>query len=198
MVSQQDGSAAAQTVSFDDLLSPVALRPAFQPIVDLAEGHVVGFEALARWPGVPDATPDRMFAEAHALGRTAELDWACRLAALRTALDSGLDPACTLFLNVEPSSIGHAWPAGADEVLTSAQGHFRIMLELTERALFVDPAKLVATVDMARRRGWGIALDDVGADRASLALLPFIEPDVIKLDLSLIQQRHRAPRRPRS
>ena len=40
-----------------------------------------------------------------------------------------------------------------------------------------------------RGRGWGIALDDVGAERASLALLPFIRPDVIKLDLGLVQGR---------
>ena len=37
--------------------------------------------------------------------------------------------------------------------------------------------------------GIGIALDDVGADRRSLALMPFLRPDVVKLDLRLVQDR---------
>jgi hypothetical protein len=69
-------------------------------------------------------------------------------------------------------------------------GRVRIMLELTERALFTQPAELMRTILAARRRGWGVALDDVGGDPASLAMLPFVDPDVIKLDLSLI---HRTP-----
>ena len=53
--------------------------------------------------------------------------------------------------------------------------------------------------------GIGIALDDVGADRRSLALMPFLRPDVVKLDLRLVQDRpskqvaevHNAVQRPR-
>jgi hypothetical protein len=44
-------------------------------------------------------------------------------------------------------------------------------------------------VDWARQQGWGIALDDVGAEPASLALLPFLAPDVVKLDMTLVRQR---------
>ena len=40
-----------------------------------------------------------------------------------------------------------------------------------------------------RRAGWKVALDDVGADSASLALMPFLRPEVVKLDLRLVQQR---------
>jgi len=173
--------------SFEDLLLPGVLVPAFQPIMDLLTGSVVGYEALARWPGLPAATPDRVFREAHRIGRVADLDWACRLAALRTAMDSGMPADRTLFVNVEPASVGRPAPEHAACVLTAAQGRLRIMLELTERALFTHPAELMRTVGAARDRGWGIALDDVGANPASLAMLPFVSPDVIKLDLSLIQ-----------
>lgn len=173
--------------SFEDLLLPGVLVPAFQPIMDLLTGSVVGYEALARWPGLPGATPDRVFREAHRIGRVADLDWACRLAALRTAMDSGMPADRTLFVNVEPASVGRPAPEHAACVLTAAQGRLRIMLELTERALFTHPAELMRTVGAARDRGWGIALDDVGANPASLAMLPFVSPDVIKLDLSLIQ-----------
>ncbi|HEY0934067.1 MAG TPA: EAL domain-containing protein, partial [Trebonia sp.] len=65
----------------------------------------------------------------------------------------------------------------------------RVIAELTERSLTADPVQLLDLVARVRCRGWGIALDDVGADRNSLALLPFLRPDVIKLDLRLIQDR---------
>lgn len=142
---------------------------------------------MRRWPGIVGATPDRVFGEAHRTGRVVELDWACRLAALHTAMDSGMPGDRTLFVNVKPGSVGLPAPLAAAAVIAAAQDRFRVMLELTERALFTHPAELMRTVRAARDLGWGIALDDVGADPASLAMLPFVAPDVIKLDLSLIQ-----------
>jgi hypothetical protein len=61
------------------------------------------------------------------------------------------------------------------------------MTEITERAMTVRPAELLSTAGGIRDAGWGIALDDVGAEPASLALMPFLDPDVVKLDLRLIQ-----------
>jgi hypothetical protein len=66
---------------------------------------------------------------------------------------------------------------------------FQVVVELTERALIAEPIELLKLVARVRARGWGIALDDVGADRDSLALLPLLQPDVIKLDLRLVQER---------
>jgi len=63
------------------------------------------------------------------------------------------------------------------------------VLEITERALTNRPAELSLEVAEHRSAGRGIALDDIGADVRSLALLPLIEPDVIKLDLRLVQDR---------
>jgi len=39
-----------------------------------------------------------------------------------------------------------------------------------------------------RSRGWGFALDDVGADWRSVALMPFLRPDLVKLDMRLVQE----------
>jgi EAL domain-containing protein (putative c-di-GMP-specific phosphodiesterase class I) len=52
-----------------------------------------------------------------------------------------------------------------------------------------DPARLLATVAQAGQAGWEVALDDVGAAPAGLAVLPFVRPDVIKLDMRLLQGR---------
>ena len=49
-------------------------------------------------------------------------------------------------------------------------------MEFTERALTRDPAELLRTVARVRELGYGVAVDDVGADPASLALLPLIRP----------------------
>jgi EAL domain-containing protein (putative c-di-GMP-specific phosphodiesterase class I) len=174
---------------FDRFVAPDELKPAFQPIVDLDTGEVVAFEALARWPDAHGATPDAVFAAARRNGRTAELDWACRLAAMQEALARKLGREHMLFLNVEPAALATPAPAGAELVVAAARRDLRVMLELTERALTMHPAELLQLVGWARQCGWSIALDDVGAAPESLALLPFLAPDVIKLDVSLVTQR---------
>lgn len=183
---------AEAVLDFDRFLARGELQPAYQPIVDLTNGDVVGFEALARWPNLAGATPDLVFAAAERNGRTIELDWACRLAAANDALAFGLGRQHVLFVNVEPESLATAPPLGAQTSVAAVQAGLRMMLELTERSLAAHPAELLGTVDWARAHGWGIALDDVGSAPESLALLPFLAPDVIKLDISLVTRRPNA------
>ena len=180
---------AATELDFDQVLVAGELCPAYQPIVDLTNGDVVAYEALARWPDIDGATPDIVFAAARVNGRTLDLDWACRLAALDGALSFGLGRRQVLFMNVEPETLGTPPPPEAAPAIAAAQSKLRVMIELTERSLASHPAELLRVVDWARENGWGIALDDVGAEPASLALLPFLAPDVIKLDITLVTQR---------
>src|SRR4051812_7087976 len=132
--------------------------------------------------------PDRLFGAARASGRLAQLDRLCQHRALEAALDGGLAAPFGLFVNVEPAAVG---PIGLpDSLLTAVRERgLRLVIELTERALTADPARLLALADWARSLGWGVALDDVGADPASLALMPFLRPDIVKLDLRIVQQR---------
>lgn len=175
-------------VDVDRLLAPSELKPAYQPIVDIARGEVVAFEALARWPDL-GVSPDVAFAAARHAGRVVELDWACRMAAIDGALQQGLGREIALFVNVEPSALGTRQPAGANRTLHAATSELRVVLELTERSLAMRPAELLRLVEWARAHRWGIALDDVGALPESLALLPFLSPDVIKLDMTLVTRR---------
>ena len=181
------GTAVARAV-IDLALDAELLVPAFQPIVELQSGDVVGYEALARWEA-PGLGPGTAFDAARAAGRLAELDWACRLAALRAALDADLGAGHSLFVNVEPETLGAPPPPAARAVLDEAARRLRVVVEFTERALTHRPADLLRVIDRVRGMGWGVALDDVGAAPESLALLPFVAPDVIKLDLSLVQRR---------
>jgi EAL domain-containing protein (putative c-di-GMP-specific phosphodiesterase class I) len=182
-------TALAEDIDLDRCLSSKEIQPAFQPIVDISSNQVVGFEALARWPNLPGTSPDVVFAAARRAGRIVELDWACRLAALNGALAQGLGREQMLFVNVEPDTLGTPVPEGAEATLVAAQRELRVMLELTERSLARRPADLLRLVTWARRNGCGIALDDVGVEPESLALLPFLAPDVIKLDMTLVRNR---------
>ncbi len=158
-----------------------------QPIIDLDTAATVGYEALAR--GNDGRRPAELFATAAAEGRIAELDWECRRAALHGALDAGFAAPLTLFVNAEPSTLLSTAPPGFAALVSRARSALPLMLEITERDLAGSPADLMASLLAARRQGWGVAIDDVGAVDTSLALLPILRPDVIKLDLRLVQQR---------
>ncbi|GAB3681607.1 diguanylate cyclase domain-containing protein [Angustibacter aerolatus] len=169
----------------EQVLADQRLRTVFQPLVDLDSGAVVGYEALTRGPaGTALETPDRLFAAARRHRRLKDLDVACRTTALRTASEAGLTRPFTLFVNAEPEALDGWRPAAEHEALG-----FNIVVELTERELTARPAQLLQAVARVRELGWGVALDDVGADPASLALLPLVRPDVVKLDLRLVQDR---------
>jgi EAL domain-containing protein (putative c-di-GMP-specific phosphodiesterase class I) len=164
------------------------VRSAYQPIVDLDSGAVVAVEALARGPEGPLHMPAELFPAAAAEGLSTELEWACRAAALRGADAEGLPSGVALFVNVEPSQLGSPPPPTLRELEEKVRLHAHVVLELTERELVRRPAEVLRAVYAARAMGWGIALDDVGAEAASLALMPVVRPDVVKLDMSLIHQ----------
>ena len=127
-----------------------------------------------------------LFAAARAVGREAELDWVCRAVAFRTALEAGLDRSITLFVNVEPVALRTPCPPDLLGVVDRARTRLRVVTEMTERAIAADPSALLAATAGSRAAGWGVALDDVGADPLSLALMPFVHPDVVKLDMGLL------------
>ncbi|GHJ47776.1 hypothetical protein Cs7R123_51180 [Catellatospora sp. TT07R-123] len=171
-----------------DIIENCDVRPVFQPIVSLRTGTTVAYEALARGPaGTPLESPDALFALAAATGRTAELDWTCRIAALRAALGAGLTCRLPLFVNAEPATVRTPPPAALRRDLIAAAQRLRIVVELTERKLISDPDGLLLAVRDIRARGMLIALDDIGADPASLQAMRAIAPEVLKVDRSVVQ-----------
>ena len=177
--------------ALDEVISERSVVSLYQPIFDISDKDdrpVVAYEALARGPkGSAVEYPDKLFGTARAVGRLAELDWVCRAAAVQGAMDAGLKAPYTLFCNMEPEAIDAPPPFDLRDTWERAKTEVRVMTEITERAMTVRPAELLSTAGGIRDAGWGIALDDVGAEPASLALMPFLDPDVIKLDLRLIQ-----------
>ncbi|MEA2312495.1 MAG: hypothetical protein QOE28_2463 [Solirubrobacteraceae bacterium] len=167
---------------------PLDIEPVYQPIVDLRDDSVVGYEALARGRasgGAAGASPEALFAAAREQGRVGELDRACREAALEGADAAGLGAPFALFVNADAGAL-------EDDVPGTPHAGYTLVMEVTERALTERPEPLLRALTELRRAGWGVALDDVGGDSRSLALMPVLYPDVIKLDLRLLRDRAEA------
>lgn len=178
-------AAGGEGPQFDEILRERLVRPVYQPILDLDRDVVVGYESLARGPLGGLHTPAALFTAARAAGRVGALDWLCREQAVAGARAGGMRHPLSLFVNAEPAALLEEHED--DEERWSSFADIRCYAELTERDLAASPATLLRAVEHVRANDWGVAIDDIGTDPASLALLPLIQPDVIKLDLSLTQ-----------
>jgi EAL domain-containing protein (putative c-di-GMP-specific phosphodiesterase class I) len=179
--------------SIGEVIDTRAVTTVFQPIVRLdgrpgERAEIVGMEALSRGPRhTPWETPAALFAAAREAGRHAELDWVCRAGAYRSAVDHELPDGVTLFVNAEPATFGTPCPPDLAETLLAAQLRLRVVTDLPERSIADDPLAVLAAGSACRNAGGGVALDDVGADPGSLALLTLLHPDVVKVDLRLAE-----------
>jgi EAL domain-containing protein (putative c-di-GMP-specific phosphodiesterase class I) len=170
-------------------LHPDALAIQYQPIFDLEGRERQGMEALARFSPEPYRTPDVWFAEAWEVGLGIDLE----VAAIRTAIEilDELPEQEFLALNISPatacsSRLGEVLPPGS---------HRRIVLEVTEHAPVDDYDHLASCLEPYRQAGLRLAIDDAGAGYASLHHTLRLDPDIIKLDMSLTRDLHQDSRR---
>jgi EAL domain-containing protein (putative c-di-GMP-specific phosphodiesterase class I) len=175
---------AVQEVIMGRLLTPV-----FQPIVDLRTGRVLGFEGLIRPdPSGPLSDTGTLFAAAAMAGRTVELDVACIEQVLLAARAIGPDKLLTL--NLSPRTLEvRDFDAGwlLQGLYRNGISPGRVIVELTERDEIDDLARLRQTFRHLREYGLRLAADDVGAGNSGLRLLSQVQFDIVKLDLSLVQ-----------
>lgn len=166
------------------------LRPVYQPIVNLANGRIIGYEGLIRptaESGFPN--PSVMFEAAEAVGRTVELDHACMETVIEGA--RAIAPDLWLTVNLSPRSI-EAADFTAESVLTLLRRHGiapqRVVVELTERENVKDLERVRHNLLAIQAAGMRIAADDVGAGNAGLRLLSQVRFDIVKIDLALVQE----------
>jgi EAL domain-containing protein (putative c-di-GMP-specific phosphodiesterase class I) len=149
----------------------------FQPIVDLRTGLVSGYEALSRFEG-SRRPPNAWFAQAHRCGLGIELE----MAAAEAQLEAPHRPDGTrLSINLSPSAL---LSAEAEERLAGDLSH--LILEVTEDELVAEGGALEERIRELRRRGARLAVDDIGAGYAGLKQVMRLQPDVLKLDRSLV------------
>lgn len=162
----------------------------YQPITSLLDDSVVGYEALARGPeGSSLCTPAAMFEAAEVLGRQKELDLHCQAQAVLQARDVLLQSGHALFVNVEgevlcDAAFGRDLDAAESisSLLQNITAACPVVLEVSDVRGFESPQQMVRVTRWARKQGFRVAIDDVGVDPMCLAVLPLIEPDVIKLE----------------
>jgi len=175
-----------QRGDFAELIArPDAVRPVFQPIVALASGEPVGFEALARFEGKPGLPPTWWFSQAHRFGLGAALE----AEAVRRALESPERPAGS-FLSVNMSPTALASPEVREQLPANLDN---VVIEITEEERVLDIEALHRRLDPLRARGARIAVDDAGEGYAGLQQVMRMRADIIKLDRALVADVHTDP-----
>ena len=158
-----------------------ALWLAGQPIVRAADGSLFAIEVLVRSRSPRLETPADLFGAAERLGRVEELGRAIR----SLAAGVPLPPGALLFVNINPSDLLSADLLSAAAPLSARAG--AVVLEVTERATLERVPDLRRRVADLRALGYRIALDDLGAGYAGLTSFASLEPQVAKLDMSIVQ-----------
>ncbi|WP_224814825.1 EAL domain-containing protein [Hasllibacter sp. MH4015] len=164
---------------------PHKITMAFQPIVDVAARTIFAHEALVR--GVDGTGAARLMADLTEDTKY-HFDQTCRATAIRLAAQLGVE---RVSINFMPNAVYD--PATCiRKTLDVAERHGydlgRIIFELTEQEVVRDPEHLKRIVTEYKKRGFMTAIDDFGAGYAGLGLLADLQPDILKLDRSLISQ----------
>jgi EAL domain-containing protein (putative c-di-GMP-specific phosphodiesterase class I) len=169
------------------------LEAHFQPIISVTDHAVVGYETLARWPHnrLGMLTAARFISLASSEGFLASIDSMmirCAAEALPAlfATTSGRTPFLTV--NVEPRRMqepGFAARTLADLASVKLDPH-GLIIELTETSAVDNWEELRANVALFKAAGIGLAIDDFGAGHSNFGLLVELDPDLVKLDQSLI------------
>jgi EAL domain-containing protein (putative c-di-GMP-specific phosphodiesterase class I)/GGDEF domain-containing protein len=179
------------TIVLQRILKTGLVRAVYQPVVDLHERRIVGYEALTRVPRTLFDPIELLFKAAHDNDAVWTLERLCRKKALENL--PPLDKDQLVFLNIEPDSIHD--PELRDltfESLLEGAGlePTQVVLEVTERSAVKDFAAFRQTLQHVRERGLRLAMDDVGAGYAGLQAIAEIAPDFIKVDINLVRDVH--------
>jgi EAL domain-containing protein (putative c-di-GMP-specific phosphodiesterase class I) len=170
----------ALDANFDRALQ--SLWMAYQPIIRWSTRETFAHEALVRSgdPGLPG--PSDLLGAADRLGRLYEIGRVIRGRVAEAARET---PADTLFVNLHPCDLLD--PELYDGRTPLAGVAKRIVLEITERAALDQIADVRDRVAGLRALGYRLAVDDLGAGYAGLSSFAQVEPEVVKIDMSLVR-----------
>lgn len=175
------GDRAGTDATLDRALA--SLWMAFQPIVEAKGGAVVAQEALLRSgePALPH--PGAVLDAAHRADRLFDVGRLVRATVSESI--AGAAAGWDFFVNLHPQDL-------EDETLYEPEAPLsrvaqRVVLEITERASLDAIPRVRSRVAQLREMGFRIALDDLGAGYAGLTSFVVLEPELVKLDMSLIR-----------
>jgi EAL domain-containing protein (putative c-di-GMP-specific phosphodiesterase class I) len=180
---------ASLEARFDKALDLVWM--AFQPIVRWRSRSVLGYEALVRSDEPTLRGPGDLFDAATRLERVHDLGRAIRSAIAGAAAKAPRD--VLLFVNASATELGddNLYAAGAPLSRIAS----RVVLEITERSTLESVPGLSGRIAALRELGFRVAVDDLGAGYAGLNSFVQLEPDFVKLDMTLIRDVHKSARK---
>jgi EAL domain-containing protein (putative c-di-GMP-specific phosphodiesterase class I) len=187
LLGQMGGRAADRAgleASFQSALS--TLWVAYQPIVSASSRVIYGYEALLRSnePSLPH--PGAVLDAAERLGELTALGRTIRSRAAEPMGDCPNER--TLFVNLHVRDLLD--PTLADPSAPLSRIASRVVLEITERSAVDEVKDVKYRVAALREMGFRIAIDDMGAGYAGLTSFALLEPEVVKLDMSLVRDVH--------
>jgi EAL domain-containing protein (putative c-di-GMP-specific phosphodiesterase class I) len=153
---------------------------AMQPIVDLVTQRVVGYEALARFVGSPEWNPGQWFAEASRVGLATDLERSAVAASLRVL--PRLPGGTTMAVNVSAATL---FDPGVMDMLAGEHAR-RLVVELTEHEKVESYDAIDGALARLRAAGARVAVDDAGSGYAGLEHILQLQPEVLKLDRTLV------------
>ncbi len=177
----------ALEASFERALD--SLWMAYQPIVRVADRSLFGFEALLRSEEKALPHPGAILDAAERLGRLDDLGRRIRAAACAPV--PGAPSESMFFVNLHARDLVDETLLSRASPLSAIAG--RVVLEITERASLDGVKDARAKIAELRRMGYRIAIDDFGAGYAGLTSFATLEPEFVKLDMSLVRDVDKNP-----
>ncbi len=187
---------------FKEALNNGEISLHYQPIVDMARGDVIGFEALMRWthPTQGPISPGLFIPIAEKSGLIVDASkWALAeaCAALRR-MGEQIKPEKPLYMSVNFSSHDFAEETFVSDVLSTIKkagvSPSQIKLEITERLLILQPDNAKEALNACRKAGIAVAIDDFGTGYSSLSYLYYFPIDILKIDQSFIRAMYKEER----
>lgn len=174
---------------YKELLLEKNINMVFQPIVALSTGEIMGYEALSRGPvDTFFANPENLFGYAEKTNQLYALEKVAREKAL--ASFSKDIQKHKLFINISPQVV-HDPSFRADEIKATLSElgvtPDRVVFEITERTSIENFNAFRESLAYYRQHGFLVAIDDAGSGYSSLQAISELQPDFIKIDLSLIR-----------
>jgi len=181
------GDKAGLEASFDSALTHLWM--AYQPIIRASDRGLHGYEALMRSKESSLPHPGAILDAAERLGRIHDVGR--RVRGIVAAPVASMPADAFLFVNLHAADLG-------DETLFDPQSPLariasRVVLELTERATLEGVDGAERRVAQLREMGFQIAIDDLGAGYAGLTSFALLEPQVVKLDMTLVRDVDKLP-----
>lgn len=177
----------AQPSKVESVVSDL-IRIHYQPIVNLKDGELLGYECLSRGPeGTGLEDPEILFREALRRGLSFELERECQKRLL--AEMEGFPAGVRIFVNLEPHILQSGEFVNLPLFLAIDRiDPGRIVIELTERHYVQNAKELKKNVNFIRSLGFKIALDDIQRTFADLNSIAQFLPDFMKINQKLTQK----------